>query len=350
MYKNPAIFIDAFIRDQKAEDIFLKNLPQLKKLGIPILLLSNTTISNKIQSEVNYFLYDNNDLKFKKIYENYETLSHYTSFGGIKVEFIKPYTQPYGLSVIVNHYKCVSVLDSLGHDVAIKFEWDIFYDDRDLENIKSAILNFKNGLYNKGYFQCGNPPPWIARGSCVEGFFWMTSTKFFLENFPKLLCEDDYDNYLTNVLKDRSFLTDARFLYKTLVDKFKNDKTVETDPTLCEIKYSTATEISPSNYPPPCSNTTIKYLFKTMDENEYVLFSYNKSYINNSNPNWETIEYKIETKKQNINITHNVNTEHFHFHNIKILPEEFPIKFTVSNDTITYANRDEIVGSFSYIN
>lgn len=350
MYKKPAIFIDAFIRDQRSEDIFLKNLPQLKKLGLPILLLSNSAVSKKIQNEVDYFIHDSADLKYKKVYENYENLLHYVVFGNIKIQFVKPYTQLYGLSVIVNHYKCISILDSLGYDVAVKFEWDVFYDDRDLENIKNAISNFKNGLYNKGYFQCGNPPPWITRGSCVEGFFWMVSTKFFLDASPKLLCEDDYDNYLTYTLKDRTFLTDARFLYKTLVEKFKDDKIVETDPSLCEIKYSTPTEISPANYPYPCSKTTIRYLFKTSNENEYVLFSHNLSYINKENPNWETIEYKIETKTQNINITHCVNTDHFHYHTIKILPEEFPIKFTVSNDTITYANRDEIVGSFSYIN
>lgn len=347
MYKQPAIFIDAFIRDQKSENILVKNLSQLKKLNVPILLLSNTTINKNIQEHVDHFVYDKIDLKFKKTYENYEMLSHYIAFGEFKIQFNNLYTQPYGLSVISNHYKCISILDSLGYDVAIKLEWDIFYDDRDLENIKKTIIEFKNGLYNKGYFQCGNPPPWITRGTCVEGFLWMVSTKFFLSTSPKLLCEDDYDNYLTHTLKDRSFLTDARFLYKTLVEKFKDDKIVETDPTICEIKYSTPTEISPANYPYPCSKTTIKYLFKTSNENEYVLLSYNLSYINTENPNWETIEYNIETKTQNINITHHVNTDHFHYHSIKILPEEFPIKFTASNDTITYANRDEILGVFS---
>ncbi len=350
MYNKPAIFIDAFIRDQKSEKILLKNLIQIKKLNIPILLFSNTIISERIQNEVNYIIHDNVDLKFTKNYENYENLTHYHTFDHFKIEFTAPYKQTYGLSVIVNHYKCISILNSLGYDIAIKMEWDIHYDDRDLENIKTLISDFKNGSYNKGYFQCGTPPSWITRGTCVEGFIWAVDTQFFLENFPKLLCEDDYDNYLTNVVKDRSFLTDARFLYKTLVEKFKNDGIVKTDPTLCEMKYSYATEVSPINYPPPCSKTTVRYLFKTQNENEYILFTYNRSYVNEQNPNWETVNYTIKTKKQTVNITHNVNTNCFQYGKVTIKPEEFPINLFIDSETVVYNNRNEIIGTFIFNN
>lgn len=346
MYNKLAIFVDAFIRDPRSEEIFLRNLLQIKKLNLPILLLSNTTISKKIQDEVNYFVYDSVDLKFQKTYENYEMLAHFIQFENFRIEFNKLYTQPYGLSVMSNHYKCISILNSLGYDAVIKLEWDIFYDNRDLDSIKNFIVDFKNGIYNKGYFQCGNPPAWITRGTCVEGFIWAVDTKFFLENFPKLLCEDDYDSYLTNVVKDRSFLTDARFLYKTLVEKFKNYGTVKTDPSLCEIKHSYATELSPVNYPHPCSKTTIRYLFKTLNENKYVLFTKNLSYINEQNPNWATVNYRIKTKTQSINIVHNVNSDCYQYNDINISPNEFPIELSVENETVTYNTRDEIIGIF----
>jgi len=347
MYDKVAIFIDAFIRNKTDEDFLLKNILQIKKLNLPILLISNSVISKKIQESVDYFFYDSVDLKFVKKYEDYEDLIYFSTFDHFKIEFLRPYTQPYGLSVMSNHYKSVSILNSIKFEVAVKLEWDVFYDDRDIENIKKTITDFKVGSYNQGYFQCGNPPSWIVKGTCVEPLIWIVSTKFFLENFPKLLCEDDYDNYLINTLNDRSFLTDSRFLYKTLVEKFTNNGIVKTDPNICPILYSKTEKVSPVNYPKPCTTSSLRYLFKnSVSNDEYVLFSNNISTLNPENPNWETINYRIETKYRVIELTHTVNTGMYRYHNLTIYENEFPINLCVNGECIKYTSRNQIEGTY----
>lgn len=348
MYKKIGIFLDAFLRSEKEQSILLENIIQLKKLNLPILLVSNSkNINQKIIKEVDYFFYDSNDLKFDKNYENYEILTHFKDFQYFRLSFSRPYIQRYGLSVMSNFYKSCSILSSLGFDAMIRFEWDIFFHEDDLVNIGKTIFEFKNKRLGKAYIPCQPATNPYGRGPFVEGLMWIVETKFFLENYPKITCEDDYDNFLIEKLKDRTFLTDSRFLYKTLIENNLKEKIVETDPDICKITKSRMSITSPSNYPKPCTNTTIKYLFKKFnEENKYILFSYNFAYVNPSDPNWEIINYKIKTQKSIFEFTHKVNTENYVYQELNFDADDFPIKIFTDDDYVIFNSKEEIEGTF----
>ena len=106
---------------------------------------------------------------------------------------------------------------------------------------------------------------------------------------------------------------------------------------------------SVSNYPKPFfTETSVKGLFKTNKENVYLLFSENKSYINVENPNWQTINYKINTQKKNLDFVHYVNSNAYQYNFVEIFDDEFPIKITADSVEVIYNNRDEIPNTLKY--
>jgi len=196
MINKPIIVLDCFLDDVDKEKIFLQNLEQFKKLSTPILLITNSPMSREIQEKVNYLIYDKENILFKGEY--FYDLSFFHVVESDKFSFIIDfwYKQEHGLSVLCNLTKTMNFAKKLGFTKFVHFEWDYFIHDADLTKIKQTIVDFVEN--NKMAFL-------VKNGKQISFHFWMIDIDYWQNEFPQILKEEDYKNYLKIIKKNNLF-------------------------------------------------------------------------------------------------------------------------------------------------
>jgi hypothetical protein len=196
MINKPIIVLDCFVDDVDKEKLLLKNLDQFKKLNIPILLIANNPISLEIQKKIDYLIFDKEDLLFNGYYF-YDLLLYYTieyKEFSFRSEFW--YKQEHGLSVLCNLTKAMNFVKKLDFTKFVHFEWDYFIDDADIVKIKEAITDFVEN--DKIIFLVKNKKE-------ISFYFWMVDIDYWQAKFPQILKEEDYQNCLKTLKKDKLF-------------------------------------------------------------------------------------------------------------------------------------------------
>lgn len=343
---NTVIIVNAYITNAQSEEMFYNHLLQLKKFNLPIMVSANV-LSSRIQNVVDHFFISGENLLFKKDYKNYNFASHYIHFQNFYIESRQLYKSPHGLSVLSFRYKNASIANMLGYEYSIVVEWDCFFDDDDIENLKkyhNELIKDKNK--NALIFTVTHD---LRPMVCVHipMFF---KNKFFLENFPKILCEEDYELFFKKSGSNK-FLIDEEILNICLI---KNNKNSIIEYNVEEFKYASVNTIlnkntHSTNWPLPSTSTTRKLFCKSDVPNKFWIVSFNKNYINPTNPNFETIDYKITTQSDSFNITHIVNNDQWQMTNpIEITSREFPIKISTDGCEIIYNSVDEIPNKINF--
>ena len=93
--------LDSFISNDVIENSTINMIDKLKSINCDILLVSAGKVSEKVQSKVDYMLYDSRNQLFKEDYDNYKFLSYYTVNSSFKVSNVFSHPQPHGLSVLM---------------------------------------------------------------------------------------------------------------------------------------------------------------------------------------------------------------------------------------------------------
>jgi hypothetical protein len=213
---NKAIIIlDAFLFYQERIEIFEKVLKKIKQIDLPILLISNTAISIDIQNQVEYFIYDKNNILFEYEYESYPFCNYYLYNGSFTWEQHVHSKQKHGLSVLCNLTKSCDFAIQQGFNKFIRFEWDFLIHDNDLNTIKNLIHNFINSD-QKAFFILN--PSNQQKEEEIQYYFWMVDFDFWNKKFPKIYNEIDYQNFIFNKNKNKKFNIVERFTYFTFED------------------------------------------------------------------------------------------------------------------------------------
>ena len=187
------IIIDAFITNSKNESKLSEFIQSIKKINIPILLVSNTIISGDIIKEVDYYLYDSDNRLFKDIFDSYETMFTWNVYGDIKCSDVHPHKQPHALSVMVNLFNSLNFIKSLGYTHFHRIEYDTVLGDLTLDKIKKTSQKVnENG--KKGYFTINTPDHPSHR---FQYFF--SEIKYFFQIIPLIRNQNDYLNLLTKL-------------------------------------------------------------------------------------------------------------------------------------------------------
>lgn len=301
---KPIIIIDAFLNSNDRINHFADVLINVKKLNLPILLISNSTIPIEIQNKVDYFIYDKQNALFEHEYDDYDMTFYWFENENFKYENYVESKQKHGLSVLCNLTKSCEFIKKLGYDKFIRFEWDFFIHDDDLITIKNLIHSFIINNEN-GFFITKTRDSSKGVQSEFAFHFWMTDLNFWFQNVPSILNEDDYEKFIFSKNKNKKFEIVERFLFLAFENVINKISTIEDDFFVTKLlpKSSTNKITSYANFSAPHSEGVFRGLSKVFSNNnlteELVLFTRN---INKSKK--DLTEYHINFKDSNLNFTH----------------------------------------------
>jgi hypothetical protein len=269
---KPIIVIDAFLNKSEKNNILISNLQKFKKFNIPILLIGNKPISIEIQNEVDYFIYDKQNLLFKDSYYCYESFWSAERFEDFIVETRAEYKQEHGLSVLCNLTKSINFVKNLGFTKLIHFEWDLFIDDDDHEKYNNLINNFINS----------NEKAFFVGTSEISFIFWMIDIPFFNNKFPQILNEQDYKKSISNLNQSNIFLKVEKLFFIIFHDILNEKELINEDEfAKNNITKSISLYFSDFNYEKPNTKDAYQGLCKinqnSVLQNKLLIFTFNHS-------------------------------------------------------------------------
>lgn len=328
--KDAIIIIDVFLNLQIKINIFENLLKTIKKLNIPILVISNFEVPQRILNEIDYFIFSKENLLFSEnSFDNYPGAHFYMEIDGMRYENHTYCSQKHGLSVLANLNKSYRFAQEIGFKKAIKIEWDFNISETDMINLKSTIDDFI--INDKRAFFTLNPSNAFGLPD-LEGHFWMVDLKFWNNNFPKIYNEVDYQNYLSLINDENFFEIVERIMYLSLGVKLNPDEIITPDHFYSSIFSSSIANniISDHNFSLPSSDGVCRGLTKIkrngVTTGELVLFTWNR----NSNST-DNKSYTVEFNNKSINYNHSVESGCWAFSKIPFDVSEFPIFLKIEN-------------------
>lgn len=327
--REAIIIIDVFLNTESKINIFENLLITIKRLNIPILIISNLEVPQRILNQVDYFIFSKENLLFNSTYEEYPGVHFFMQVGNMRYENHTYCTQKHGLSVLANLNKSYRFAQEIGFKKAIKIEWDFMISEKDFITVQSMINDFI--INDKRAFFVLNS----SNGSGlkdIEGHFWLVDLKFWNENFPKIYNELDYKNFLLQVNGKNFFEIVERVMYLSFGDKLNENETITPDYFYSSIfNSSTAnTIISDHNFSLPSSDGVCRGLAKVKRNGvltgELVLFTWNRC-----SKMIDEKSYVIKFDNKTINYKHSVEPEHWAFSCIPFQSSQFPISLQMEN-------------------
>ena len=127
------LIVDAFISSPDKEDLLLENLRSMRKFGYDIFLVSHSHVSERVTSEVDYFLFDRDNT-----FNNNHVYS-WRKDGDteIRINIRKSHEWP----IIRSMRLAFNTAKSLGYEYFLFSEFDHHYADRDVERVREIIGN-----------------------------------------------------------------------------------------------------------------------------------------------------------------------------------------------------------------
>jgi len=200
---NPILIVDAFLHNDYCVDTFKSYLNSVKKLGIPIMLVTNSVFDQSIVKEVDYILYDKNNRLFSKEYKDVENVVFYWMNDEYYISLGSPALQRHGLSVLSNLYHSTNLAKSLGYTHFYRIEYDCNIDN--MENVKE-IINTVDRANKKGLV-------YINQEKYVGFQIWYFELDYFTKYFPMINNEDDYILAKEKFKYEKDFMIAEEFIY-----------------------------------------------------------------------------------------------------------------------------------------
>lgn len=293
MKKKTLTIIDFFNSNSTNEDNFIETVEAMRSLGDKILLVTGGKITERVQENVDYILYNGDNLLFEdEDYEYFHPWNYQTLNQGFIHNSFNFSTQKHGLAVLINIFNSLNYARSLGYTHFRRILYDIkpgkisIQSIRDIE--KNCLDHNKKGVF---YFNLPN----IIEGKeypDIKGDFFFSEIDFFLSSVPHINSESSYKNCLFKNFGSNKFLIIEKFMYEFLKEK---DEIVKRDGFLFESDFSdTNREIysnttSGLNFPKKYKSVITRI---TSIKNEDSCVLYTRSYANNIESREILIKYE----------------------------------------------------------
>ena len=219
-----AIAADVFFHTQSNLDNFIDYATNMRKTGLPLLLMTNSKFDSKVIDYVDYLIYDKENRLFQYDYKNYKPLILFFSNECLNFHIPTVGKQKHGLSVLSNFYRSLEFLKSLNYTHIIKTEADCVIENtnRINEELQNMVDSNKKGLI---YLHNDN-------GDFFTSYHIMYfEIDYLLSLFPKINNEKDYQNYI----KSENFLSAEELL--TNIVKPRIDEIIVKDSNLVFSDY-----------------------------------------------------------------------------------------------------------------
>jgi len=207
---NPIIIVDAFFHDKNVLTQLTKYLSFIKKLNMPLMLVTNSNFDSSLVDSFDYIIYDSNNRLFKKEYKDQGIINFWYANEEHKFYITEKNKQPHGLSVLSNLYRSTNLAKSLGYTHFYRIEYDCFIED--LKAVKE-IVNEVNIQNKKGY-------GYLNEDKYLSFHMMYMELDYFTQIFPQINNEEDYNKAIAKVTK-RDWLSAEEFVAE-LVKKSDN--------------------------------------------------------------------------------------------------------------------------------
>lgn len=208
---NEIIIIDAFITNDINEKKLENFIDKIKIINLPILLISNTIINEKILNKVNYYIYDSENRLFDDIFEEYEKFILWEVLNDIRFNTLHEHKQRHALSVMVNLFNGIMFAKNIGYKNFHRIEYDTILGDNTINFIRK-INEKTNGKRKKGYF-------FLNEKNKTQKFqYFYSNIDFFLKTIPLIKNQNDYLNLLIRLYNSKKFVHIERVMYDLIKD------------------------------------------------------------------------------------------------------------------------------------
>jgi hypothetical protein len=277
--KTGIIIFDIFLNSSSRIEVFKQTLKSAKKLGLPIMVISNFKMPDYLVDQFDYFIYSKDNILFTNSYDKYPSVQFFMDHPYVRYENNTKCYQKHGLSVLSNLKTTTIFAQNLGFKKFIRIEWDFIISDDDIHLMNEKINNFiKND--KRGYFIFN--PTNAAGLPNIAYHFWMVDIKFWNENFPDLYNEKQYKNYISCKNKENFFEIAERILFLSFEGKLTNDEFILEDDFMNLFKKSKINHvINDINFDLPSDNGCCRGLAKVVrngnETGELALFTWNRN-------------------------------------------------------------------------
>lgn len=191
------IIVGTYITDTTTTEILKQNILQLKKLNIDILIVSHSTIPSEIIENVNYYIYD---------YNNITPDDFLVFWTETDTAFVETYYKNHSLAIMRNVNIALNFAKNLDYDFFYYCEYDNIFSDIDLNKInelESILLlnNKKIGVFGED-------------NGRYQTIFFFGYIENFMNNFYLPKTKEEWQSKYTGPFED--------ILYSEL-QKHKND-------------------------------------------------------------------------------------------------------------------------------
>lgn len=223
--KKPAIFMDAFLTDEKRHEIFNYNVSNFIKHGWDVFVISNKIGHFDSFSGIKYFEYDsrNRILADRNRYKLISQMEVYANLHSDEKKFrLDAETPSHGFTnwtLFYNMRRMALAAKKFGHTHFITCEYDILLKDYNL--MDTIFKGFGDTEKSKTCMIVQNT--WEPRGGfgCVTNLY-LISVDFVLERIPEMETEDDYEAFITSLYGEPVSPVFEQIFWEKLVEYTEN--------------------------------------------------------------------------------------------------------------------------------
>lgn len=320
---NEIILIDAFITNKLNEEKLKSFIEKIKIIDLPILLISNTVISEEIVNKVDYYIYDSENRLFEDIFEDYDEFILWETLNDIRFNTVYKHKQKHALSVMVNLFNGIMFAKSIGYKNFHRIEYDTILGDKTINFIKN-IRKKTEKEEKKGYF-------FLNEKNKTQKFqYFYCNIDFFLKTIPLIKEQNHYMNLLIELYNSKKFVHIERVMY----DLIKNNNSLI-------ITFNDGEEINDSVWNTETSTVHIEDKFKNCRTNFYKGKEYDLILSKNNK--------EIDTKRI-ITLFENDDEVEILTHEISKINEFIFNKVDKNIDKITISENGKIIETIDTIN
>ena len=267
--------IDCFVHSKSFEQKLNQTINNLKSINQEILLISNSGVKSETLSNIDYYIYDKNNILFKNEYDNVKNITLFHISDVLTVNDTVSGLQKHGLSVLINIFKSLTYAKELGYTHFQRFECDDLMGENSLNFLKTVPQLCQNenkkGLF---YFNENN-----EYQHDVSFHYFFCEIDYFLKLVEKISCEVDYLNFITKTFNNNNFINAEEFLYYNIVKNDIDNLILRKTGEQMNIDFNDTwwnTETSTSNISEKYESCTTRLYRVILTENN-VLNEYSKS-------------------------------------------------------------------------